>query len=107
VTSGGEYKVEVINANGKSRALCVVKDSAKKALQIRGTTNLTDGAVHTITCTRTGAGLTLVVDNLPPKTKAGTTGSIANTAALAIGAKVEGGPQADWFNGTILEASVS
>jgi hypothetical protein len=105
-TSGGEFKVEILNANGKARALCVVKDSAKKALQIRGSTNLTDGAVHTITCTRTSAGLTLVVDDLAPKTKAGSTGSISNSAPLAIGAKAEGGAQADWFDGTILDASV-
>lgn len=106
-TSGGEYKVEILQANGKARALCVVKDSAKKALQIRGTTNLTDGQVHTITCTRTSAGLTVVVDNLAPRTKAGSTGTVANTAPLSIGAKAEGGSGADWFNGVILDASVS
>src|SRR4051812_27936276 len=106
-TSGGEYKVEVLEANGKARALCVIKDSAKKALQVRGTTNLTDGKVHTITCTRTGTGLTVVVDNLAPRTKSGSTGSISNTAPLALGAKAEGGPGADWFDGVLLEASVS
>jgi hypothetical protein len=106
-TSGGEYKVEILQANGKARALCVVKDSAKKALQIRGTTNLTDGQVHTITCTRTSAGLTLVVDNLAPRIKSGSTGTVSNTAPLSIGAKAEGGPGADWFNGVILDASVS
>ena len=106
-TSGGEYKVEVLQANGKARALCVIKDSAKKALQIRGTTDLTDGNVHTITCSRSSSGLTLVVDNLAPKTKAGSTGSISNTAPLAMGAKFEGGPQGDWFNGVLLDASVS
>ncbi|HET7431112.1 MAG TPA: LamG-like jellyroll fold domain-containing protein [Nocardioides sp.] len=106
-TSGGEYKVEILQANGKSRALCVVKDSAKKALQIRGTTDLTDGQVHTITCTRTSTGLSVVVDNLAPRTKTGTTGVVTNTAPLSIGAKAEGGPTADWFNGVILDASVS
>lgn len=106
-TSGGEYKVEILNANGKARALCVIKDSAKKALQIRGSTNLTDGQVHTITCSRTSIGLTVVVDNLAPKTKSGSTGSIANTAPLAIGAKFEGGPEGDWTNGVLLEASIS
>jgi hypothetical protein len=104
---GGEYKVEILQANGKARALCVIKDSAKKVLQIRGTTNLTDGEVHTITCSRTSSGLTLVVDNLAPRTKAGATGIISNTALLALGAKAEGGPDADWFNGELLEASVS
>lgn len=106
-TSGGEYKVEILEANEKARALCVVKDSAKKALQIRGTTDLTDGKVHTITCTRTSTGLTVVVDNLAPRTKAGSTGTITNSAPLSIGAKAEGGPGADWFNGEILDASVS
>jgi hypothetical protein len=106
VTKGGEYKIEVLQANGKSRALCVVKDSAKKALQIRGTTNLTDGKVHTITCTRTSSGLTVAVDNLAPRTKAGSTGSISNTAPVSLGAKAEGGADADWFDGVILDASV-
>lgn len=106
-TSGGEYKVEILQANGKARALCVVKDSAKKALQIRGTTDLTDGKVHTITCTRSSSGLTLVVDSLAARTQAGATGSISNTAPLSIGAKAEGGPGADWFDGEILEAAVT
>jgi hypothetical protein len=105
-TKGGEYKVEVLQANGKARALCVVKDVNKKALQIRGTTNLIDGNVHTITCTRTSAGLTMVVDNLAPRTKAGVTASIGNTAPLSLGAKAEGGAEADWFDGVILDASV-
>jgi hypothetical protein len=106
-TSGGEYKVELLQANGKARALCVIKDSAKKALQIRGTTDLADGHVHTITCSRTSSGLTVVVDNLAPRTKAGSTGTVSNSAPLALGAKAEGGAEADWFNGELLEASVS
>lgn len=106
-TAGGEYKLEILEANGKARALCVIKDAAKKALQIRGTTNLTDGKVHTITCSRSSSGLTVTVDNLPPKTKAGTTGSISNTAPFSLGAKAEGGADADWFDGVLLEASVS
>ncbi|WP_151084735.1 LamG-like jellyroll fold domain-containing protein [Nocardioides cynanchi] len=106
-TTGGEYKVEILQANGKARALCVVKDSAKKALQIRGTTDLADGRVHTITCSRTSSGLTVVVDDLAPRTKTGSTGTISNSAPLSIGAKSEGGPGADWFNGEILQAGVS
>jgi hypothetical protein len=105
-SAGGEYKIEILQANGKARAMCLVKDSAKKVLQIRGTTNLTDGQVHTITCSRTSTGLTLVVDNLAPRTKAGSTGTVSNTAQLGLGAKVEGGPDADWFNGELLEARV-
>jgi hypothetical protein len=106
-TSGGEYKVEILEANGKARALFVVKDSAKKALQIRGATDLADGAVHTITCSRTSSGLTVVVDDLAPRTKTGSTGSIGNSAPVSLGAKAEGGPEADWFNGVLLDASIS
>ena len=107
VTKGGEYKVEILQANGKARALCVIKDSAKKALQIRGTTNLTTATCTPSPAAAPAAELTLVVDNLPPRTKAGTTGTISNTAPVSLGAKAEGGPGADWFDGVLLEASVS
>ncbi|MFY9913615.1 MAG: LamG-like jellyroll fold domain-containing protein [Nocardioidaceae bacterium] len=104
-TKGGEYKVEVIQANGKGRALCLVKDAAKKVASIRGTTNLTDGKTHTITCSKTSTGVTMYVDALAPVTKTvPSLGSISNTASLVLGAKAEGG---DWFNGYLGEASVT
>ena len=104
VTKGGEYKIEVINANGKARALCLVKDSNKVTAQIRGITNLADGLTHTITCAKTSTGVTMYVDGLAPRTKSvSSLGSVANTASLVIGAKAEGG---DWYNGAVSEASV-
>ncbi len=104
-TKGGEYKVEVINANGKSRALCLVKDSRKVTASIRGITNLTDGRTHTITCAKSSKGVTMYVDELAARTKTvSSLGSVSNTAPLVIGAKAEGG---DWYNGYLEEASVS
>lgn len=105
-SKGGEYKVEVINANGKVRALCLVKDANKVVASIRGTTNLADNAVHTITCTKTSTGVTLQVDALAPLTKTVTAlGSVSNEDPLVIGAKQESG--GDWFKGTMDEARVS
>lgn len=104
-TKGGEYKVEVINANGKARALCLVKDANKVTATIRGTTDLADGVTHTITCAKTNTGVTMFVDNLAPRTKTvGSLGSVSNSALLVLGAKAEGG---DWYNGSMSEASVT
>ena len=102
-TSGGEYKIEIINTSGASRALCIAKDSRKVVAKVQGTTNLTDGRVHTITCTKTSSGLTLTVDSLAPRRKAIALGTISNTAPLVLGAKAEGG---DWYRGFMDEARV-
>jgi Concanavalin A-like lectin/glucanases superfamily len=103
----GEYKIEVVNSGGIAKALCLARDTTKKSAQITGTSNLADGRQHTITCTKTSAGVTLQVDSLKPKVKtvSGTLGAMTNKNSLVIGTKkVSGG---DWFNGTLLEASVS
>jgi Concanavalin A-like lectin/glucanases superfamily len=110
-TTGGEYKLEIVNANGQGRAFCVVKDSRGVTATVQGTTNVTDGKVHTLTCTKTASGLTLKVDGLQPRTKAVTSGigSISNTSALVIGAKTATvtGAAGDWYNGALLEARIS
>jgi len=110
-TTGGEYKIEIVNANGQGRAFCLVKDSRGVGASIRGTTNVTDGHVHTLTCTKTATGLTLKVDALKPRTKTVTSGlgSISNTSALVIGAKTPTvkGTAGDWYNGALLQARIS
>ena len=110
-TSGGEYKLEIVRANGQGRAFCLVKDSRGVGVSVRGTTNVTDGKVHTLTCTKTASGLTLKVDALTPRTKtvSGGLGSISNTTALVIGAKspTVTGAAGDWYNGALLEARIS
>lgn len=110
-TSGGEYKLEIVYANGQGRAFCLVKDSRGVGASVRGTTNVTDGKVHTLTCTKTTSGLTLRVDALTPRTDtvASGLGSISNTQALVIGVKspTVTGAAGDWYNGALLQARIS
>jgi len=110
-TTGGEYKIEIVRVNGQGRAFCLVKDSRGVGASVKGTTNVTDGKVHTLTCVKTASGLTLKVDALTPRTKtvAGGLGSISNTTALVIGAKSRTvtGTAGDWYDGALLEARIS
>jgi hypothetical protein len=110
-TTGGEYKIEIVYANGQGRAFCIVKDSRGVAASVKGTTNVTDGKVHTLTCVKTASGLTLKVDALRPRTKTvtGGLGPISNTTALVIGAKspTVTGTAGDWYNGALLSARIS
>jgi Concanavalin A-like lectin/glucanases superfamily len=110
-TTGGEYKIEIVRGNGQGRAFCVVKDARGVGASISGTTNVTDGHVHTLTCTKTASGLTLVVDALKPRTKTVSSklGSISNSSALVIGAKTPTatGSAGDWYNGALLEARIT
>jgi hypothetical protein len=46
-----------------------------------------DNQWHTVRCTRTSVGVTIVVDGGTPKTNGVWTGNIANTWPLAIGGK--------------------
>jgi hypothetical protein len=108
-TSGGEYKIEIINVNGQAKALCLVKDAAKHVASLRWAPagGLADGRQHTITCSKTSTGVTLQVDALAPRTKtnANGIGSISNTTSLFIGVKAASG--GDAFSGTLYDARVS
>jgi hypothetical protein len=110
-TSGGEYKMEIVYANGQGRAFCLVKDAAGTSAKIKGTTNVTDGKAHTLTCIKTSTGLTLRVDSLTPRTKAvtGGLGSISNAKPLVLGAKspTVTGTAGDWYNGAMLQARIN
>jgi hypothetical protein len=59
-----------------------MKDSAGHEAEIRGTTNLADNKLHTITCTKSSSGLKLQVDSLPVRSKSASLGSISNSKAL-------------------------
>ena len=72
--------------------------------QAGGSANLADGAWHTITCKKKPSALNMYVDGALTATKPNTIGSIANAAALTIGAKDIGG---DWFRGDMDDATVS
>jgi hypothetical protein len=109
-TSGGEYKLEIVYAKGQGRAFCLVKDAAGTSATIKGVTNVTDGAVHTVTCTKTATSLVLQVDGLAPRTRTVSTGigSISNSSALVIGAKTPTvkSSSGDWYDGALLDARV-
>jgi hypothetical protein len=110
-TTGGEYKLEIVESHGEGRAFCLVEDSRGTGAKVRGTTNVTDGHVHTLRCTKTASRLTLHVDALDPRIKKVTSGlgSISNTSALVIGAKTPTvkGTAGDWYDGALLKARLS
>jgi Concanavalin A-like lectin/glucanases superfamily len=107
-TAGGEYKLEIVYSTTGGKAFCLAKDNAKVSATVRGTTNVTDGQVHTITCQKTSTGLTVVVDGAS-RTKAASLGSISNTSPLTISAKTPTitGVNGDFYFGTMLGASLS
>ena len=110
IKTGGEYKLEIVYNRGVGKAYCVVKDAEGHIATKRGTTNVTDGQLHTITCTKTSTGLTLQVDNLAPLTKAATlTGPISNTKPLTLGVKTPSstGVAGDWYYGVMRSATIS
>jgi hypothetical protein len=110
-TSGGEYKLEIVYSNGIGKAFCLVKDNLKVSATVKGTTNVTDGKTHTLTCKKSASGVTLVVDSLAPRTKVVSSGlgSISNTSPLTISAKTPTitGVNGDFYSGTMLGASLS
>jgi hypothetical protein len=112
-TKGGEYKIELINVNGKAKARCLVKDSLRHSIQIRGggSLNLADNQLHTITCTKTATTVSVKVDSRAPATKTVSIGSISNTLALLLGVKTvnspENDPSEDWYKGTMRSATIS
>lgn len=101
-TKGGYFKVELYpnSSNTKARALCQAQGT-KGAAKLVGSANLADGAWHTITCKKKPSALNMYVDGALTATKPNT---IANAAALTIGAKDIGG---DWFRGDMDDATVS
>jgi hypothetical protein len=109
-TKGGEYKLEIVNGNGLGKAFCLLKDGSGVSASVKGTTNVADGALHTLTCTKTATGLTLAVDTLPPRTKkvAAGLGSISSSAPLTFSAKTAtiSGLAGDFYTGVLSNASV-
>jgi hypothetical protein len=108
-TSGGEYKLEIINSNGVGKAYCLVKDKTGRSAEVTGTTNVADGELHTLTCTKTSSYVSLKVDDLAARKKSASLGSITNTRELVIGARASSGTGTsnDWYNGTMRSAGVS
>jgi hypothetical protein len=108
-TAGGEYKLEIVYSTTGGKAFCLAKDNAKVSATVRGTTNVTDGQVHTLTCQKTSTGLSLVVDHGTPRTKVVSLGSISNNSPLTISAKTPTitGVNGDFYSGVMRSASIS
>jgi methionine-rich copper-binding protein CopC len=101
--TGGEWKIEILPGGGLvAPAYCLYKDTAGKVGSVRGTSNLNDGAWHTITCAKTASSVKLTVDGAT-LSKSVTLGSISNSANLVIGQKIGGGDQ---YAGDMDEVSV-
>lgn len=110
IRTGGEYKLEIKYSHGLGKALCVVEDGLGNIASVRGTTNVADGNLHTLTCTKTSHSLALQVDSLAPQTvTASVPGPINNAKALTLGVKSETstGSDGDWFYGTMRSGTVS
>jgi hypothetical protein len=110
-TAGGEYKLEIVYSTTGGKAFCLMKDNLKVSATVKGTTNVTDGNLHTLTCKKTSTGLTLLVDKLAPRTKVVSAGlgAISNSSPLTISAKTPtiSGVNGDFYSGVMRSASLS
>lgn len=101
-TAGGDWKIEIVNVDGKGIARCYLKGSGGSWQKTTGP-DLADGKWHTITCEKHAKTVVLSVDGkIWKKTKS--LGTMGNSAQLSIGAKAEGG---DWYAGSMDEVSVA
>jgi hypothetical protein len=99
-TSGGDYKLEIL---GGGQAFCLFRGSAGQ-VQVTGGANLANNAWHTLSCSRAGNTVVLTVDG-SSVSRTGSTGSIANSATVYIGAKNTAG--ADQYRGVMDNVSVT
>ena len=100
-TTGGEYKMEIVNTG---RLKCAFKGTGGLADKTAGSGQpaLANGQWHTISCVRTANTVTARVDGYSTSSTE-SAGSITNTAPLRIGAKIPGD---DVYNGVMDEVSV-
>ena len=111
-TPGGEYKIEIVYGLGLAKAYCVVQDSRGREAGLRGTHNLADNQLHTISCKKTANALIMTEDGGRARKKSASLGSVTNTAPLTLGVKVPDSPendlkQGDWYKGTMRSATIS
>jgi hypothetical protein len=100
-TAGGDWKIEIVNVDGKAIARCYLKGSAGSWQKTTGP-DLADGKWHTITCEKHATTVALSVDGTIWKSTK-SLGTMSNSAVLSIGAKAEGG---DWYKGSMDEVTI-
>jgi hypothetical protein len=98
--SGGYWKVEVHNG----RVTCHFTNSTGRIVAVSSAGRIDNGAWHAVRCGRTAGTVSLYVDGAKQGSRTGLTGSVANTAGLAIGGKSKCDNQTvgcDYFAGDI------
>jgi Concanavalin A-like lectin/glucanases superfamily len=103
-----QYKIELFPHSGKSQAQCIVVGSQNR-ITLPGGPSLSDGAWHTITCTKTSNQVTLTIDGSVVASKSIAIGSITHKSGtpFSIGYKPSSGDGADFYHGKMKNVSVS
>jgi hypothetical protein len=99
-TSGGDYKVEILQGG---QAFCLFQGSGG-SVSVTGSRNLADNKWHTLSCARVGNSVVLTVDGANAS-KSGPTGTIANSQTVFIGAKDSAGN--DQYKGLMDSVSIT
>ena len=105
-TSGGDFKIEIVNISGVAKARCYFRGSTSSYQKTLSAPNLLNGAYHTITCQKTATTVVMTVDGTVYR-RTVTIGSISNTSDLIIGAKSGATTSDDWFKGSLDEVSIT
>ena len=105
-TTGGDYKIEIVNVGGVAEARCYFRGSTGSYQKTIPVPNLLDGLYHTIVCQKKATSAVMTVDG-HSYSRAATIGSIANTAQLILGAKSASTTSNDWFAGSLDEVSIA
>jgi hypothetical protein len=105
-TSGGDFKIEIVNVSGVAKARCYFRGSSSSYQKTVSVPNLLNGAYHTITCQKTATTVVMTVDGTVYR-RTTTIGSISNTSDLIIGARSAASTSDDWFKGSLDEVTIT
>ncbi len=96
----GIYKMEIF---GSGQGFCRFQGTSG-TLSIKAGPDLSDGRWHTIVCTKTSSGISLIVDG-SSTSRSGNVGSISSSAPLILGGKPN--RSGDWYKGVLDEVAIS
>lgn len=105
-TTGGSYKLEIVNVSGVAEARCYFRGSLKTYQKTVAVPGLLNGAYHTIICQKLATTAVMTVDGKVYKSTT-TIGTITNTSPLVIGAHSAATSSSDWFKGSLDEVSIT
>lgn len=103
-TVGGQYKMEIGGTSARlGRPICSFTGSIAAA-RVAAKVSVADGSWHHVECVKTATSIGVLVDGVSAGSTLVTVGSIANSAALTLGAKSTGD---DWFQGSLDEVGLT